>query len=343
MVVLSSVQALALKSPSQRVMVAGASGRLGRLVVRELLIAPNSTVQVCAAVRDVEKAKKVLLPFLDTCQRDRLDIVQVKLNNLEDLKAVTANVDRCVWCATGFTDQSSALSKITGLLRLKFRPRSALDIKGMELLGSLFKEKEKSFNDGPHVVLCSSAGVTRPSWSDEKKEKFAGAADIPIVRLNPFNILDIKAKGEQILRDSGASYCIVRPTGLNDKHPNGRPILSQGDLAVGRINRFDVAQLLVSILQEPAAVGKTIEAVSVAELPYPRSFGAQLDSLRSDIDGPLDDVSLERTYALLQQLVPGEIMQPEKLAMGQSYEQLDKGELGRLGERGTEDVPIAPE
>jgi hypothetical protein len=86
MVVLSSVQALALKSPSQRVMVAGASGRLGRLVVRELLIAPNSTVQVCAAVRDVEKAKKVLLPFLDTCQRDRLDIVQVKLNNLEDLE-----------------------------------------------------------------------------------------------------------------------------------------------------------------------------------------------------------------------------------------------------------------
>jgi hypothetical protein len=34
----------------------------------------------------------------------------------------------------------------------------------------------------PQFVLCSSAGVTRPGWSEEKKKKFVGAADIPIVR-----------------------------------------------------------------------------------------------------------------------------------------------------------------
>jgi hypothetical protein len=43
--------------------------------------------------------------------------------------------------------------------------------------------------------MCSSAGVTRPSWSEEKKLRYPGAADIPIVRLNPVNILNIKKDG----------------------------------------------------------------------------------------------------------------------------------------------------
>ena len=45
--------------------------------------------------------------------------------------------------------------------------------------------------------MCSSAGVTRPSWPEDKKIRYPGAADIPIVRLNPFNILNIKKDGEQ--------------------------------------------------------------------------------------------------------------------------------------------------
>jgi hypothetical protein len=44
--------------------------------------------------------------------------------------------------------------------------------------------------------MCSSAGVTRPSWPEDKKIRYPGAADIPIVRLNPFNILNIKKDGK---------------------------------------------------------------------------------------------------------------------------------------------------
>jgi hypothetical protein len=43
---------------------------------------------------------------------------------------------------------------------------------------------------------------------------------------------------------------------------------------------------------------------------------------------------------ILQQLLPGETMEPAKLAMGQTYEQLDAGQTGRLGERGKEDAPL---
>ena len=48
------------------------------------------------------------------------------------------------------------------------------------------------------VIMCSSAGVTRPSWSENKKLRYPGSADIPIVRLNPFNILNIKKDGKII-------------------------------------------------------------------------------------------------------------------------------------------------
>ena len=41
----------------------------------------------------------------------------------------------------------------------------------------------------PRVVMLSSAGVTRPGWDEAKKEKLVGAADIPIIRLNPGGIL----------------------------------------------------------------------------------------------------------------------------------------------------------
>ena len=68
------------------------------------------------------------------------------------------------------------------------------------------------------------------------------------MRLNPLGILDVKRQGEEALRNGGASYVIVRPCGLNDKWPSGRPIMSQGDVAVGRINRGDVAQLLTSMV-----------------------------------------------------------------------------------------------
>jgi hypothetical protein len=43
----------------------------------------------------------------------------------------------------------------------------------------------------------------------------------------------------------------------------------------------------------------------------------------------------------MQQLLPGERQDSAALAMGQTYEQLDKGEVGRLGRRGEEDAEAA--
>jgi len=196
--------------------------------------------------------------------------------------------------------------------------------------------EDKPTGGTPKIVMVSSAGVTRPSWDQEKKTTLVGCADIPIVRLNPFGILDIKAASEEKLRQSGVDYCIFRPCGLNDEWASGqRPVLSQGDVAVGRINRQDVATLCCTILGMKEATGKTFEAVTLGGYAPggPSTIASTLSKFQLDADGPLSEDVVVATYGLMQQLLPGEKQDAAALAMGQTYEQLDKDETGRLGKR----------
>jgi hypothetical protein len=173
--------------------------------------------------------------------------------------------------------------------------------------------------------------VTRPTWSAEKKKKFAGAADIPIVRLNPLGILDLKRQSEDVLRQqSGTPYCIIRSVGLRDDWPtNSRPIFSQGDVAAGRINPKDLAHILVQALLTPAATGKTFEVATLQGYPPgmgPDAMTAALSKLHRDDDDQGESLSMDHvtaTYNIMQQLLPGETQDTTALVMGQSYEELD--------------------
>lgn len=331
-------EALSTKAP-RTIAVAGATGRTGSYVVEQLLSRGDSVI---ALVRNMEKANDVL-PIAD----DRLKVVRCDLTSEQDITASVLGADAAIWCATGFSSAAqppqSLWEKIKGFFGVKTEPttivtQTSIDTLGIPALAKAF-EKCDSEDGLPKVVMLSSAGVTRPSWSDDKKSRFAGCADIPIVRLNPFGILGIKADSEERLRKSGVNYAIFRPTGLNDEWPAGsRPILSQGDVAVGRINRKDVAKILVECVHCPEATGKTFEAFTVAGYSPSTSISTSLNTLRRDSNGPLSDDAVEMTFNLLQQLLPGEKQDAAALAMGQTYEQLDKGETGRLGVRGEEQI-----
>lgn len=144
--------------------------------------------------------------------------------------------------------------------------------------------------------------------------------------------------------NKGVSYCIFRPTGLNDKWPSGsRPIFSQGDVAVGRINRKDVATILADCIDTPQATGKTFEAFSVEGYPPASSISDAVGRLRPDSDGPISIETLSATYSSMQQLLPGEKQDAAALAMGQTYEELDADKTGRLGVKGSENAEaVAP-
>jgi len=328
------------------VAVTGATGRTGSLVVNELI---NRGNKVVALVRDEQKARDNFVSYLNTATPFK--IIQCDLGSeAEIISAVSGNkCDAAIWCATGFSDNPDQTfwGKVAGVFGVAVTPQKSIDAVGVPALSKAFDDDESAESDEgvtPKVIMLSSAGVTRPSWDEDKKKKFEGCADIPIVRLNPFGILGIKADSEQRLRDSGVPYCIFRPTGLNDKWPsNSRPIFSQGDVAVGRINREDVAKILVDCIDTPEATGKTFEAFSIGAENYPPapSISAALGRLRLDADGEMSMDALEASYSAMQQLLPGEKQDAAALAMGQTYEELDEGKTGRLGERGSENAEAA--
>jgi hypothetical protein len=338
-----------LSSKPRCILVAGSTGRLGSLVVRELLLLNgnnNGTVlTVRALMRDLSKGASLLPP-----QDDKLQYFKCDLSRDEDIERACVDADAIIFCASGVSDTSSFFDKVLGVFKLKFSPKKSLEIAAVSKIGSIFSngkgERRGLVDRGPKVLLCSSAAVSRPSWTQEKKDKFPGSSDIPIVRLNPVNILNLKLEGEEALRKSGVEYAIARPCGLvnEERWPTGRPVFSQGDIAVGRTTRKDAARVLVDTLSSPASTGKTFEFFAIPGYPYPRDIGMQFSRLKQDpSDGSLlelPDDALVQSYNLIQQLVPGETMEPNKLAMGQRYEELDNNIQGRLGERGSEVAPL---
>lgn len=318
-----------------------------------------------AMVRDMNKAKTCLPPSSSSSSSppssssigdndQQLKIFKCDLGSQDQIVNVIRqnNCDAAIWCATGFSDNptQSFLDKVAAIFGVALTPKKSIDAVGVVALAKAFQEeKEKTMKQEeeeevnlPKVIMLSSAGVTRPSWTEDKKKLLQGAADIPIVRLNPFNILNIKADSEERLRQSGVPYCIFRPTGLNDQWPiHSRPIFSQGDVAVGRIHRKDVAKILVDCLILPEAMGKTFEGFTVEGYTPATSISTALGRLRLDSDGPMSMEALYATYCNLQQLLPGEKQDAAALAMGQTYEQYDKDETGRLGQRGSENAQAA--
>lgn len=288
------------------VAVFGSTGRVGRLVVDKLV---QDGVEVKAVIRNETKASEVL-PSTQHIETRALDLSSC---SGEDLRKACEGCEGVVWCASGFTDMTTMES---------------IDLKWMADLAGAFATSDPATDPSPRIVMLSSAGVTRPSWSEEKKEKLVGAADIPIIRLNPGDILNRKREAEEILRTSGVPYSIVRPTGLKfEGWPRGRPLLSQGDVAVGRTHPMDLADVLVSVLSEPSANGKTFEMFTLAGYPAPKSLQPLLETLRRDDAGPLDDTTVQANFDLLQQLLPGEEQDATKLEMGRTYEQIDRGEV----------------
>jgi len=290
------------------------------LVVEELL-RRGRAAEVVALVRNATKAAEVLP------QDARVRIVEGGEDVGATIAAQCEGAQAAIWCSDG-TEGLSAM--------------------GATLRGSA------PAGGPPRLVLCSSAAVTRPTWAASRKARFPGAADIPIVRLNPNDILGQKRAAEDTVRQSGTPYVVLRPTGLSENWSPGRPLFSQGDLAVGRTTREDLATVLVSMLDEKSASGKTVEMLSVPGYPKPESYEPALAPLRRDASrgllarfkqaaaslfGGSDSSADEATYNMLQQLLPGESQNSAGLAMGQTYEQYDRREEGRLGPRGEERVP----
>ncbi|BFG26602.1 hypothetical protein CerSpe_128760 [Prunus speciosa] len=125
----------------------------------------------------------------------------------------------------------------------------------------------------PRFVHLGSTGVTRldrPGLDLSKQP--------PAVRLNKELdfMLTFKLKnGEDLIRESGIPYTIVRPCALTEEPTGADLIFDQGDNITGKISREEVAQICVAALESPYASGKTFEVKSVVPFSEPFTVDPQ--------------------------------------------------------------------
>ena len=272
----------------------------GKLVVAELLQrVPGLRVRACgeggraaleASLANIE-AEACAVPK----SRVEADGSRVEIVAAEEATALTAGVTAVVWCA------SSA--------GVRGRPSSSEDGGGVGGAAAVLREASALLRGDqsamtPKLVLLSTAAASRVGWSRETKKRYPAAADLPIVRLDPQNILGVKAREEAGVRAAGLPYCIVRPCNLDEEYlSEGGYVLSSGDVATGRISHRDVAALLVEALLEPGACGKTLEAFTLPTLPK-RPLAAAFRALPADMEAAGSPPPEDAAYGLLQQLAP---------------------------------------
>lgn len=280
------------------VLVTGAETQAGKLVVAELLRrVPGLRVRACgeggrealeASLANIE-AEACAVPK----SRVEADGSRVEIVAAEEATELCGGVTAVVWAASsaGVGGRTAPVEGGVGGAAAVLREASALlrgDQSGMT----------------PKLVLLSTAAASRVGWSRETKKRYPAAAELPIVRFDPQNILGVKAREEAGVRAAGLPYCIVRPCNLDEEYVSeGGYVLSSGDVATGRISHRDVAALLVSALLEPGACGKTLEAFTLPTLPK-RPLAAAFRALPADREAAGSPPPEDAAYSLLQQLAP---------------------------------------
>ena len=255
------------------VLVAGATGGVGQLVVAKLLQA-NYPVRVL--VRDQVKAAAYF--------GDRVEIILGDIRQPETLPPATTGVSVII-AATGTTAfpserwQFQTAPEHQGLLGafewLKllsdgdYRQRMAQNspqIVDEQGIGNLVGAAPSTI---ARFVFVSSCGVLRK-------------AQFPFNLLNSFGVLDAKAQGEKTIRESGFPYTIIRPARLIDGPYTSYDLntllqsktdgqlgitLGTGDILNGQTSRIDVAAACVACLDCPQTINQTFEMVNQGQRP----------------------------------------------------------------------------
>ncbi|MDJ0926557.1 MAG: SDR family oxidoreductase [Gammaproteobacteria bacterium] len=232
-------------SDRELILVAGASGRVGRYVIGHLQ-------QDDRAFRSLtrDEARAVERWGADFAG---MNWVEGDVRDAQRMREVMRDVTHVI-CVVGSRD-------IKG-------PNSAefVDYRGVaNLVDAAVDERVE------HFVLLTAIGTTDPKHPFNKATKGA---------------LEWRFKGEEHLRQSGLSYTIVRPAGLQDR-PAGEQavIIAQGDnwkpFLRSTLSRDDLSLALIESLQNPGARNATFEIANDPKQPA-NNWRALLTNLSPD-------------------------------------------------------------
>ena len=232
----------------KRVLVTGATGRTGRLVLQKLRDEPDK-FEVIGFARSLVKVEELFnstegFVIDDIKDKSSLDLA---ISGCDALVILTSAVPKMITPPTQgqrpeFEFAPQGLPEEVDWLGQKNQIDAAKDA-GVE-----------------HIVLVGSMGGTNLNH--------------PLNRIGNANILVWKRKAERYLIDSGIDYTIIRAGGLLDKEGGVRELLVGKDDELlnnppegipTSIPRADVASVVVKALTEPNARNKAFDIISKPE------------------------------------------------------------------------------
>lgn len=231
------------------ILVAGATGGVGQLVVAKLL---DKGVSVRALTRNRDKAEKMFDRSVEVAVGD--------IRYPDTLASATRGVTHII-CCTGTTAFPSLRWDFSN-----FQPKNTpqeVDSEGVKNLVAAAPQNLKRF------VFVSSCGVLRKD-------------SLPFNILNAFGVLDAKLQGEKAVMASGLPYTIIRPARLIDgpytsydlntlvrAKTDGKKgvVIAAGDSLNGETSRIDVANVCLLCLDYDVTVNKALTIVNSGERP----------------------------------------------------------------------------
>ncbi|CAM9989239.1 unnamed protein product [Ectocarpus fasciculatus] len=242
------------------VFVAGATGRLGKRVVRELLL---DGVEVTAAVRPDSLSKANTLfadkTFMPEGLSSKLEVVGVDPESEFELSKAMEK-SQSVVCALGASESEP------------------FNVKGpYQVDGKLSQKLVLAAKESPsvkHFVLVTALGTGKFGW--------------PASALNLFwGILSWKRKTEKALIDSGLPYTILRPGGMEKpgddfEQTHNVRVAAKDTLFGGVVSRLQVAKLAAAAVVAPdSSTNKVIEVVA-EDLAPKKTYSDLVESARDD-------------------------------------------------------------
>jgi uncharacterized protein YbjT (DUF2867 family) len=95
-------------------------------------------------------------------------------------------------------------------------------------------------------------------------------------------ILTWKLRGEEVVRQSGINYIIIRPCALTEKPGDKILVFDQGDKIRGQVSRDAIAELSLQAIQLPEACNKTFEVREKEEIATSIDWKSLLANLEKD-------------------------------------------------------------
>lgn len=213
----------------KRVVVAGATGRAGRLIVQELL------------KRGYMVRALVVPPFdpqhPEGFPSEGIEFVQADLGSIPSLEKAMQGADYLI---------SAIGSK---------KPFSSSENDRIDNMGNRNLAAAAKAQGIAHMVVISSIGV----GNSRKAISF-----LYLLLMTP--VLRAKERSEEYIKSCGISYTIIRPGGYTEKNLPEDIVFGEGGKITGRVTRAQIARVCVDALEKPAMKNRTLEVVNRAAI-----------------------------------------------------------------------------